>query len=186
MYFSLLYTRYNKNFNLAAAAFSVGMALAVKLSFLAIVPIIYVLIRKRLNPLYWLAVLGGIFIVFVAAQGGHYTPHNFALTMDNVRNDNINVVNVKNNKLWNPFIYLAGIPPALGLVNLIFLVNNGDILSEREIQLETPVYGLFFHPDPAAAVPGFVILFKHGHYNKQAFFTSCSTFLMSDSSLRAE
>lgn len=130
MYFSLLYGRRDKNIYLGLAIISIGMALAFKLSFLALIPIFYVLSKKKVKLIYWLLTLGGIFIVFMAANGGHYTLTNFILTLENVRNDNVNVI-VKHNNWENPLVYLIGLPPAIGLAGFAALLTGIFFLNKK-------------------------------------------------------
>lgn len=130
MYFSLLYGRRNKNVYLVLAIISVGMALAFKLSFLALIPMLYVLSKKRIKLIHWLLVLGGIFIIFMAANGGHYTLTNFILTLENVRSDNVNVI-LKHNNWENPLVYLIGLPSALGLASFVTLLTGIFFLNKK-------------------------------------------------------
>ena len=81
--FALLSTRRDKKAYFIAAVFCCGLALAFKLAWVALIPIFYVLIVQRKKPLGWALVLICLVVVFIAANGFHYTLNNFNLTIRN-------------------------------------------------------------------------------------------------------
>lgn len=157
MYFSLLYCRRGRNIDLVLAVVSAAMALAFKLSFLALIPIIYVLFKKKIRPISSLLIAGGMFGVFMLANGGRYSLTTFFLILENARNDNVNVILEHNNWL-NPFSYFIGLPPALGLASFVLLLAGIFFLIKRRDQ--KVFYGdLFFILIAPLAVHGISICF---------------------------
>jgi len=125
IYFSFLSLEPASAFkNFIFAILSCGVALAFKLSFVAIIPIIYVLIKKKSRWWWYLLLPLGLFIIFELANGGKYTFTNFILTLKNVTEDNINSRNY--NRFLNPLLYLFVLVPCLGLP-ICFLSLYGGI-----------------------------------------------------------
>ena len=142
IYSSLRYVRTNKIFYQCLAVLAAGTCLAFKLCVLAVIPIFYILIKKRLKFIHWALILGGLVIVFVAASGGRYTFGNLLLTIENVHHDNLNVI-LKNNKMWNPFIYFVELLPGLGLASFI-LLSSGIFFLRKKLSGKMFNNDLFF------------------------------------------
>ena len=116
----LLYFRRGKGIYLLLAVISSACALAFKLSWFSILPVLYVLIRLKKGVRHYLLFLFGISIIFIMANGGRYTLDNFSLTLNNVLHDNISIIK-KHNKYLNPFVYLLELISGLGFP--VFLLS---------------------------------------------------------------
>jgi hypothetical protein len=122
---SLLYYHRRKDIYFLIAMISCAVALSFKLSWFSILPLLYVLIRLKKGAGYWLFSLSGIFLFFILANGGRYTAGNFILTLNNVMNDNINVIE-QHAKYLNPLVYVFELMAGLGLP-VFFLSAYGAV-----------------------------------------------------------
>jgi len=146
MYCSLLFMRRNRNIFLISALVLAAIGLAFKLSLYILIPLLYIMWKRRLRPLIWIGCFALICAVFAAANGGHYTWHNFILTMQNVQNDNISVI-TKYNKLWNPLIYFVGTIPALGFIGFATFLTGAFLLFKQKKNILTPdIFFIFILP----------------------------------------
>jgi 4-amino-4-deoxy-L-arabinose transferase-like glycosyltransferase len=144
MYFSLLALD-QKNFGrgLILAIISCGIALAFKLSFIAIIPLLYVLARKKYSWWAYFLMLPALFLVFELASGCRYTLNDFNLTLHNVATDNMR--SREYNKLLNPVCYLFIIVPLMGLpVFFLTLYGGFKAVAEKMRSIYAPRKDIFF------------------------------------------
>ena len=141
--FSLLSIRRDKKAYFIAAVFCCGLAMAFKLAWVALIPIFYVLIRQRKKPLSWALALMSLVVVFIAANGFHYTLNNFNLTIKNVIDDNINPAE-RHNRLLNPLIYFIELAVGLGLPATLLLLYGTARLLPRKVNFKNILSSVTF------------------------------------------
>lgn len=131
----------------SVAAFS--LALSIKFSYVFILPLLAIMIKKRWNlfrVILIFAAIGGLFYLF---NGCHFTSINFFKMLHNVSADNINVRSF--NKLLNLFSYAVillvgiGIPMFLLFIRGIFLRADKEIKTDETI-LDKDIFCIIFLP----------------------------------------
>jgi hypothetical protein len=113
MYFALIYIRTKNMKYLVLLIISVGLEFAIKMPLMAFVPVVYIMLRDRWNWKPVLVVIGALFLIFIAANGGKYGFTNLLMTWNNVVQDNLTVREF--NRLLNPVSYFFILIYSLGL-----------------------------------------------------------------------
>lgn len=114
MYFSLLTLRRRQNKYFVIALICCGIGLSLKLTWISLVPIIYILVKHKKGKLNYVIALALISSMFILASGCKYSLVDFMSTIRMCLIDNVNVVK-QNYKILNPFIYCIELIPAMSL-----------------------------------------------------------------------
>ena len=152
-YCCLLYYRRNKGMYFLLAVISSACALAFKLSWFSVLPVLYVLIRLKKGVRHYLLFISGIFLIFILANGGRYTLDNFSLTVKNVLHDNISIIE-KHNKYLNPFVYLFELIAGLGFPVFLLSIYGAGRFFKRGTDLKN-----FFKREPFALITAPMLLY---------------------------
>jgi len=130
---SLLFVRKKGDKYLLLAALSCGICLSLKLAAVSVIPVIYILSRDR-GRRYRIPAVLIILAVFALATGGRFGPGGLALSVRRLFYDNVNVIK-EHNTFLNPFVYLFGAVPAVGLpVFLLFLYGTGRLTRTKAVK----------------------------------------------------
>lgn len=113
MYCLLIYVQSRRVPYLIFAFFAIGIALALKLSLIVLIPLIYIFVQEKWGWKKTVIALFALFAIFFFANGGKYTLVNFLLTLNNVSDDNLYVRHF--NKFLNIYSYLLILVTSFGL-----------------------------------------------------------------------
>ena len=131
----LLYLRKKAGIYLLLALLSAGFALAFKLAWYALLPLLYVLFKVKKKAAYWFFSLFVVFLVFFIANGGRYTLDNFNLTLGNVLHDNISVIK-KHDKYLNPLVYFVELFAGIGGPFFLLLLYGSIRILKKEVDFK--------------------------------------------------
>jgi len=134
MYCLFLYIRTRKKKFFALALISCGLILSLKLLFIALIPVIYMLYRDKWDLKVILLAIFSLFVIFWIANGGQYTLINFIFTLNNVAQDNILVRHY--NRLFNLFSYTVILISSLGLPMFLLAIYGSFQGVHKKVQYQ--------------------------------------------------
>lgn len=122
IFICLLNRRLARPWHIPIIAFSVGMTLAIKFSFIPLISMLYILFRSKNQFTNLFTAILIVIGTFYLANGFYYTHQDFKSFFNMAFSDNISMR--EHSKWMNPFVYLFEIACSVGLITFLFFLAS--------------------------------------------------------------